>query len=130
MSCYQNFNLFSQFSYGIQHFQEASRTESKMTAFKEITLGIIEFTPIFGLFAAYIEKITKNNTFEKRMVQRELFVNEQISSGSFGLQSLYFDTQSSARLYCDESSPKEYNAFIKDYKEFDKLRDSYPIFKY
>ena len=136
MSWYNNISLLSQFSYAKQHFMSASEafikttsSASKISALGEIALGILELTPIFGLFAAYIEKRTKNNTFEKRIAQRELYVKEQTASTSFALQSLYFDTQSSPRHYCNSDSFHERNTFYDDYKKFEALNDSYPDFQ-
>lgn len=136
MVFYRDFNLFSQFVYAKNHFIEGAKaltktsaSSTKVEAIGEMALGVLELTPVFGLFAAYLEKLLKNNTYEKRMTQRERFVNEQISSRSFALQSLYFDTQSSERLHNSASSYKEISAFSELNEEFHKLRDSYPDFQ-
>lgn len=136
MTFYKDFNLFTQYTYAAHHFSEvvticknSSDSSRFRTAISELAIGILEVTPVIGLAVAYLEKMTRNNTIEKRIQQRELFVQERIATKSFQLQSLYFDTQSSDRLHCRSGRSYEIESLDAGFQEYNRLNNSYPDFQ-
>lgn len=135
MNYYCDFNLFSQFKYGVGHIKNGSTNlirknepTQKLNALGEIALGSLEILPALGIVSAYTEKRVRNARLTSRLRQRNLFIKEDIKSDSFALQELYFDVSSSrlrGKKYLrlstilDNSTPdRQIYSLIKDLKNY------------
>lgn len=139
MNYYSDFNISSSFRYGVGHIKKGSLDlirnkppTKKLSSIGEIAFGFTETLPPLGVILANADKKVRNSTLKARIRQRDLFVKQQIKSGSFALQELYFDTSSSklrGKRYLglsktlDNCSPdRQIYSLIKDLKKFiDKI---------